>query len=128
MARQESNLKVINARYEIPVPLKMDVMTNLPDNYVCALNRTTNLHRDALKNVKLNNILKKTFQETISENWIVPVNDAALSDFKCWYLPFFVTKQDKARVVFDGTATFIGTALNDAVHSGINLLSALVKS
>ena len=36
IARQvvESNVKVINGRYEIPVPLKMDVRTNLPDNHV----------------------------------------------------------------------------------------------
>ena len=46
------------------------------------------------------------------------VNDATLSDTKCWYLSFFVTKQDKARVVFDG---------DDIVHSGINLLNGLVE-
>ena len=51
IARQvvESNVKVINGRYEIPVPLKMDVVTNFPDNYVCASKRTTNLRRNALK-------------------------------------------------------------------------------
>ena len=32
----------------------------------------------------------------------MPVNNATLSNTKCRYLPFFVTKQDKARVVFDG--------------------------
>ena len=48
------------------------------------------------------------------------------SDTKCWYLPFFVTKQDKAKVGFDGDATFKGVVLNDAVHSGINSLNDLV--
>ena len=68
IARQvvESNVKVINGRYETPVPLKMDVVTNLPDNYVCALNRTTNLRRNALRNVKLKNILEETYREMIS--------------------------------------------------------------
>ena len=53
IARQlaESNVQVINGRYEIPVPLKMDVVTNLHDNYVCTLKRTTKLSRNALKNV-----------------------------------------------------------------------------
>ena len=88
-----SNVKVINGRYEIPVPLKIDVVTNLPDNYVCALKRTTNLRRNALKNVKLKDILEETFREIISEGWIVPTDDAILSDTKSWYLPFFVTKQ-----------------------------------
>ena len=41
--------------------------------------------------------------------------------------PFFVTKHDKARVVFDGAATFKGAAVNDAVHFGINLLYGLVE-
>ena len=40
---------------------------------------------------------------------------------------FFVSKQDKATVVLDGAATFKGLALNDAVHSGINLLNGLVE-
>ena len=40
----------------------------------------------------------------------------------------FVTKQDKASVVFDGAITFKGAALNDAVHSGIKLLNGLVEA
>ena len=40
---------------------------------------------------------------------------------------FFVTKQDKARVVFDRAATSKRAALNDAVHSGINLSNGLVE-
>ena len=63
----------------------------------------------------------------ISKGWIVPVNNATLSNTKCRYLPFCVTKQDKARVVFDGATTFKGAALNDAVYSGINLLNSLVE-
>ena len=109
----ESNVKVINRRYEISVSLKMDVVTNFPDNYVCALKLTTNLRRNALENVKLKDILEEIFQEMISEGWIVPVDDAILSDTKCWYLPFFVTKQDKARVVFDEAATFKGAVEDD---------------
>ena len=37
-----------------------------------------------------------------------------------------MTKQDKPRVVFDGAAKFQGSALNDAVLSGVNLLNNLV--
>ena len=129
MARQlvESNVKIVNRRYEIPVPLKMDVVTNLPDNYVRGLNRTTNLRQNALKSVKLKDMLEGTFQEMISEGLIVRVDDAILSDTKRWYLPFFVTKQDEARIMFDRAATFKGAAINDAVHSGINLLNGLVE-
>ena len=41
--------------------------------------------------------------------------------------PFFVRKQDKPRVVFDGTAKFQGSALNDAILFGVNLLNNLVE-
>ena len=45
----ESNAKVINGRYENSLPLKMDVVTNWSDNYICALNWTVNLRRNVLK-------------------------------------------------------------------------------
>ena len=105
----------------------MDVVTNLPDNYVCALKRTINLRQNARKNVKLKDILEETFREMISKSWIVPTDDVILSDTKCWYLPFFVNNQDKAMVALDGAATFKGAALSDAVHSRINLLNGLVE-
>ena len=44
----------------------------------------------------------------------------------CWYLPFFVTKQVKPRVVFDGAATYKDVSLNDAVYPGENFLNGLV--
>ena len=43
------------------------------------------------------------------------------------YLPFFVTKQEKARVVYDGVAAYKGMCLNNAVLGGINLLNNLVE-
>ena len=42
-------------------------------------------------------------------------------------LAFFVTKQDMARVVFVGAATFKSLSLNDAVFAGSNLLNGLVE-
>ena len=99
----------------------------MPDNYDCTLKRTTKFRRNAPKDIKLKDILEERFQEIIFEGCIVPADDAILSDTKCWYLPSFVTKQDKARVVLDGAATFKGAALNDAVHSGINLLNNLIE-
>ena len=122
----EANVKVKNDRYEVPVPLKPDVVATLPNNYSNALNRTLNLRRNALKNAKLQGMLTETFKEMISEKWITPVYDGTPEDDGCWYLPFFVTNQDKPRVVFDGAAKFEGAALNDAVLPGSNLLNGLV--
>ena len=114
-------------RYEIPVPLKPEVVERLPNNYHSALNRTLLIQKRALKNVKLREILLNTFQELLDENWLVPVYDSISEQDKCWYLPFFVSRQDKPRVVFDGAATFKGVSLNDGVLPGVNLLNGLVE-
>ena len=45
---------------------------------------------------------------------------------KKWYLPFFITKMAKSRVVYDGAATAGGESLNRAVLVGENLLNGLV--
>ena len=46
-------------------------------------------------------------------------------DGPTWYFPFFVTKQDKSRVAYDGAATFKGICLNHAVLPGANFLNRL---
>ena len=121
----QSWVNVVNDRYEIPVPLKANIVEFLPNNYSCALYRTSSLRRKALSNANLKNLLTDKFEEMISEGWITPVNWYT-NDSGCWYLPFFVTKKDKAIVVFDGAATFRGLSLNDAVFSGAKLLNGLI--
>ena len=48
-----------------------------------------------------------------------------MKDGPSWHLPFFVTKQGKSRVVYDGAAIFKGICLNHAVFPGANLLNGL---
>ena len=60
----ESNVKVINGRYEIPVPLKMDIVKKLSNsNFANAYDRRKLLRRNALKNPELKRTLISTFQE-----------------------------------------------------------------
>ena len=92
-----------------------------------ALKQTQSLRQNAQKSAKLKGMLLETFKEMISEGWVVPVEDGAATGSRCSYLPFFVTKQEKSRVVFDGASKFDGTALNDVVLPGINLLNGLVE-
>ena len=87
--------------YEIPVSLKQDVEETLPSNYDYALKRTKTLGTSSLKNLGLKDTLTNTFAELINEGWIENVGEVD-SDHPVWYLPFFVTKQDKPRVVYDG--------------------------
>ena len=67
IARQvvESNVRVKNGRYEIPVPLKTNMLKSLPNNYSNALNRIKSLRQKALKNDELKRMLVDTFCEMI---------------------------------------------------------------
>ena len=100
------DINVVNDRYEISVPLNnMEVAKSLPKNFDNALECTKAVRCSALKNEALKQTLLETFRELIDEKWIVPMDRNATSG-KVWYVPFFVTKQEKARVVYDGAATF----------------------
>ena len=90
----EPNVNVVNNRYEIPVPLKVDVVEALPNNYAYSFDRNFLLRKSALKNNSVKKTLIDTFHEIISNEWLVPV-DSNPSCKPCWYFPFFVTKQDK---------------------------------
>ena len=84
----ESNIKVVEDRYEIPVPLKQDVVETLPSNYDFALKRTKTLRTSDLKNPGLKDTLTNTFTELINEGWVENVGEVD-SDRPVWYLPFF---------------------------------------
>ena len=84
------------------------------------------LRTSGLKNPGLKDTLTNTFAELINEGWIENVGEVD-SDHPVWYLPFFVTKQDKPRVVYDGAATVAGVSRNQAVLAGTNLLNNLVE-
>ena len=43
------------------------------------------------------------------------------------YLPFFVSKTEKPRVVYDGAAKTNGKSLNQAISAGENLLNNLLQ-
>ena len=60
----EPNVNVVNNRYEIPVPLKVDVVKALPNNYAYALDRNFLLRKSALKNNSAKKTLIDTFHET----------------------------------------------------------------
>ena len=88
------------------------------------LRATMSLRRKALGVLSLNRTLTDTFQELLAERWLTHVQKIKV-DGPTWYFPFFVTKQEKSRVVYDGAATFKDMCLNHAVLPGTNLLNRL---
>jgi len=73
----------------MPVPFKINVLKNFPNNYENARKRTLGLRRKALKNPELKQTLLATFNELLCENWLVPVNEVSVDVHRCCYLPFF---------------------------------------
>ena len=122
----EPFIRVVDGRYKMPVPFKPDVLKKLPNNYDIALKRTLSMRRTAAKNSQLKETLTDTFAELLKHDWIVPADKNKNDSYKKWYLPFFVTKTAKPRVVYDGAATAGGESLNWAVLAGENLLNGLV--
>ena len=120
----EPNVKVKDDRYEIPVPLRSDIVKKIPNNFSNALEHTMSLRRKALGDLTLNQTLIDTFQGLLAEGWLTHVEKVEV-DGPAEYLPFFVTKQEKSRVVYDGAATSKAICLNHAVMPGANLLNRL---
>ena len=54
----------------------------------------------------------------------VPSNEI-VKPGKVWYLPHFPTKQDKFRVVYDGSAEFQNKSINNETFRGPDLLVPL---
>ena len=122
----EPFIRVVDGRYEMPVLFKPDVFKKLPNNYDIALKQTLSMRRTAAKNSQLKETLTDTFAELLKHDWIVPEDKNENDSYKKWYLPLFVTKTAKPRVVYDGAATAGGMSLNRAVLGGENLLNGLV--
>ena len=96
----EHFIEVKEGRYQIPVPFKSEVLKTLPNNYVSALQRTLTMRRTASKNSHLKQTLIDTFAELLKNGWIVPAGNVGDErQYGSWYLPFFVTRTAKPRVV-----------------------------
>ena len=53
--------------------------------------------------------------------------DSSIACDVAWYLPFFVTKTEKPRVVYDHSEKVDGKSLNQSVIAGENLLNNLLQ-
>ena len=106
----------------LPLPFK-DSDPFLPDNQQAVYNRTLNtLNRLKSEPNKLQSCVKSMqanidakFVEVVPENEIVPVPG------KAWFLPIFPVvnpKKDKVRLVFDSSAIYKGTSLNNQLLKG----------
>ena len=123
----EQKARVVGSRYEMPVPLKECIKT-LPNNYGLAAKRVAALRQSMLKRPQLREALLNSILNTKGlkkHEYILPVADAELSCEPVNYLPYFLTNQNKPRVVYDGSTAWKGRCINDSTYSGPDLLNKL---
>lgn len=125
----EGTVKLLNGHYEIALPWKNDP-PRLENNRYQAENRLQllkkRLQRDAILKGKYTDFMEDLFRKNYTEK----VTSADLSLKDTWYLPhhpvFHPQKPEKVRVVFDCSARYRGTSLNDQLLQGPDLTNTLV--
>ena len=104
----------------------------MPDNRAQVEQRAHWIKKKLFKD----NLLRKQYTEFINDMLgkgyarKVPLNTTAPKKGKVWYLPhhavYYPKKPDKIRVVFDCSAGFEATALNDRLLQGPDLTNSLI--
>ncbi|XP_026015330.1 uncharacterized protein LOC113016608 [Astatotilapia calliptera] len=112
--------------YEMPLPFKE--RPTLPDNKQLAVIRLSHLKRKLLKDEGYKEQYIKFMEEVIERGDAEEVHDDGKEGEK-WYIPhhgvFHDKKPGKLRVVFDCSAKYKGTSLNDHLLTGPDLMNNL---
>lgn len=115
----ESIKKNSHGHYEMPLPFKEK--TCLPDNKQLAVIRLNHLKRKLSKDERYKEHYVKFMEEVIQKGDAEEVEDDAKEGEK-WYIPHHGVhhskKPDKLCVVFDCSAKYKGTSLNDHLLPG----------
>ena len=125
----EKTAKLSNGHYEIALPWKNDPPL-LINNKSQARQRLHLLKKRLLKDLALHTKYRDFMEDLINKRYARKVSKENLDNADVWYLPhhavFHPKKPDKVRVVFDCSAKFQGTSLNDQLLQGPDLTNTLV--
>ena len=123
---EEGIRKTENGHCEMPLPFKERPL--LPDNSSMAMTRLEHLKRKFPKDSKYKEDYIKFMNEVFSRGDAEEAPVLAQNDRVKWYIPHhgvYHPKKNKIRVVFDCSARFKGTSLNDHLLSGPDLTNNL---
>ena len=121
--------KLSDNKFEIPLPIKPNV--ELPDNKQYAIKRLNSLTKRLESDIILHEEYSAFMSDMIDKGFVEEVPEA---DLKCelgkvWYLPHHGVRhkqKKKLRIVFDCSARFQGTSLNDVLLQGPDLTNNLL--
>ncbi|KAJ8375844.1 hypothetical protein SKAU_G00064240 [Synaphobranchus kaupii] len=118
-----------DGHYELPLTFKMD-KPNLPDNKRSAVHRLTSLERRLRRNEQYYKDYVHFMNDMIARGDAERVPQPELDNQPAWYIPhhgvYHPHKPGKIRVVFDCSAHFQETSLNDHLLTGPDLTNTLV--
>ncbi|XP_036000721.1 uncharacterized protein LOC118565143 [Fundulus heteroclitus] len=130
MSKVTKGIKQKNdGHYELPLPFKTD-NPNLPNNKQSAEHRLSSLERRLRRDEKYYKDYFKFMNDIITRGDAEKVPEHELNNKTAWYIPhhgvYHPHKPEKIRVVFDCSAHFQGTSLNDHLLTGPDLTNTLV--
>ncbi|XP_052445763.1 uncharacterized protein LOC127987458 [Carassius gibelio] len=118
-----------DGHYEMPLPFKED-RPNLPNNKGCAIHRLKSLEKRLKRDEKYYRDYVDFMNETIARGDAEKVPAEETDKIPAWYIPhhgvYHPQKPEKIRVVFDCSAKFQGSSLNDHLLTGPELTNTLV--
>lgn len=125
----ESTLKISNGHYEIALPWKNEPR-RLQNNKSQAEQRLHLLKKRLQRDAILKEKYRDFMDDLLRKNYARKMSNEELRQTDTWYLPhhpvFHPQKPDKVRVVFDCSAKFRGSSLNDQLLQGPDLTNTLV--
>jgi len=128
MKQAIDGLEETNGRYSVTIPWKK-IPPILPNNYAMAMKRLENTEQRLSKIPDIEDSYCATIRQYENKGYIRKIKADEAAD-NSWFLPHFaVIRPDKSttktRIVFDASATFSGSSLNQTIHQGPKLQKEL---
>ena len=127
----ENGIDFRDGQYTVPLPFRYEHM-RLPNNKSQAVKRAQWQQKKMASNPQYHSDYKTFMQKLLDNKYAeaVPLTETMNPPRNIWYLPhhgvYNPNKVGKIRVVFDCSARFAGTCLNDHLLQGPDLTNSLV--
>ncbi len=130
LARLNEGIKQLqDGHYEMPLPFKGE-KPDLPNNKVCAEHRLKSLEKRLKRDEQYFKDYLAFMKDIIARGDAERVPEMELSNQPAWYIPhhgvYNPQKPGKIRIVFDCSARFQNTSLNEHLLTGPDLTNTLV--
>ena len=129
LKQAEANVKLIDGHYVLPLPFR-DVNKNMPNNREQVVKRANWQKKKMLADGKYYTDYVGFMTELLINGYAEKVDTLTTESDQVWYLPHHAVshpmKPNKIRVVFDCSARYKNTSLNDRLIQGPDLTNSLI--